>query len=113
VVLRRRQLQPQFFILAFQALAQLEELVNFAIKRVEFRIHRHTIVSKNVISQVITGNSQCSFHDEQTILFVERARDFEAGAALPHGTRMRVRSSLACACARGVAAAILFAGDTV
>jgi hypothetical protein len=51
-------------ILALQALAQLQELVDLAVKGVEFRVHRHTIISKIVTSQVITGNTQSSFHDE-------------------------------------------------
>ena len=69
IVFCRYQLLPQLLILAFQALAQLEELVDFAVECVEFRIHHRTIVSKILISQVITGNCQCSFHDELATLF--------------------------------------------
>jgi uncharacterized membrane protein YdbT with pleckstrin-like domain len=53
------ELLAQLLVVLAQSLAQLDELVELALERFEFRVHRHTIVSKILLSQLLTAIFEC------------------------------------------------------
>src|SRR5581483_345141 len=59
VPLKGGELLAQVAVLFAQLLAQLRRLPDLLLERLEFRVHRHTIVWKILWSQGLTGSSQC------------------------------------------------------